>query len=97
MSKITSGARKLKDCIVQSLFFQGENSNLNPDELDEWMEVVGIVKPKSIHIHTIAKDSVSDPNVQPATEDELYTIHSRFQRKSNIEIVVHYDPDATYI
>ena len=97
MSKVTSGARKLSDCIIQSVFFQGQNSNLDADELDEWMEVVGIVKPKSIHIHTLAKDSTNNPEISPATEDELYTILSKFQRKSNIEIKVFYDPEATYI
>lgn len=97
MSKVTSGARKLKDCIVQSLFFQGPNSNLDSEELEEWMEVVGIVKPKSVQLHTLTRDSIGKNGLQPATEDELYTILSKFQRKSDIEIKVFFDPESNLI
>jgi len=91
ISKVTSGARKLKDCVVQSLFFSGKNSNLNNDELDEWMEVVGIIKPKLIQIYTIEAGSRPEMGIERASEDELYTIASKFKRKSNIELKVFYE------
>src|SRR5690606_12304648 len=42
MAKFLSGFRKLKDCVVQSLFFTGEADNTQGDVVDEWIEVLGM-------------------------------------------------------
>ena len=83
LSRITSGSRKLKDCIVQSLFYGGPKSNNSKDNIDEWMELVGILKPKKIQIYTIDRPPV-DPSCTPLSEDDLYVIESLIKRKLNI-------------
>ncbi|MGE0761965.1 MAG: radical SAM protein [Bdellovibrionales bacterium] len=87
LSKITSGVRKLNDVIVQSLFVQGECDNTVLSDIEEWLEIIGIVKPKMVHITTISRvPAVS--GLRPASEDTLYTIASRLKRKLQIECAV---------
>ncbi len=83
LSRITSGSRKLKDCIVQSMFYGGPKSNNTKENIDEWMELVGILKPKKIQLYTIDKPPV-DPSCTPLTEDDLYVIESLIKRKLSI-------------
>lgn len=83
LSRITSGSRKLKDCIVQSMFYGGPKTNNTKDNIDEWMELVGILKPKKIQIYTIDRPPV-DPTCTPLPEDDLYIIESRIKRKLDI-------------
>ncbi|NJM10305.1 MAG: radical SAM protein [Bdellovibrionaceae bacterium] len=53
MAKFLSGVRKLSDTVVQSMFFTGEIDNTQGDAMDEWIEVIGMIKPKAIQLCTI--------------------------------------------
>lgn len=83
LSRITSGSRKLSDCIVQSLFYGGPRRNNSKESIDEWLEVVGILQPKKIQIYTIDQAPL-DPSCEPLTEDDLYVIESLLKRKLSI-------------
>lgn len=88
LSKLTSGARKLKDVVVQSLFVQGVADNTRLDYVEEWMEILGMVKPKKVQITTLARvPAVS--GLKRVDEDTLYTIASRLKRKLQIECNVY--------
>ncbi len=87
LGKITSGARKLKDTIVQSLFVKGSVDNTKLEDLEEWMEVIGIVQPKKVQIYTIDRIP-AESGLLKADEDTLYTIESRLKRKLQLECAV---------
>lgn len=87
LSKITSGSRKLKDVIVQSLFVQGAADNTSLEDVEEWLEIVGIVQPRAVHIYTIERIPAL-PGLKKADEDTLYTIASRLKRKLQVECLV---------
>ena len=87
LSKITSGASKLNDLIVQSLFIQGEYDNTSLADIEEWMEVIGIVRPKTVHVYTINRIPAMS-GIKAASEDTLYTIASRLKRKLQIDCAV---------
>lgn len=87
LTKIAGGARRLKEVIVQSLFIQGAIDNTTKEEVDDWLEVVGIIKPKAIHLYTISRVPPVSGLIK-ASEDTLYTIASKVKRKLQIECLV---------
>lgn len=87
ISKITSGARKLKDVIVQSLFVQGAVDNTSIEDVEDWLEIVGIIQPRAVHLTTIDRIPAA-PGLIKADEDTLYTIASRLKRKLQVECLV---------
>ena len=89
LSRISSGCRKLDQVTIQTLFFGGENSNAGNDDVDEWIELVGVIKPAKVIIHTIF-DPPADSKCQALTEDDLYIIQSKLKRKLNLESQVYY-------
>lgn len=89
LSRISSGARNLKNVTIQSLFFAGEKTNASSQEVDDWIELVGVIKPTRIMIHTVYEPP-SDKGCLPLTEDDLYIILSKLKRKLNIESQVYY-------
>ena len=89
LQKVISGSRSLDDCIVQSLFIKGDDEVANSMDryIEDWMEVVGIIKPKAVHLYTL-RYVPSQPNLMPADEDLLYTIASKLKRRTMIEASV---------
>jgi wyosine [tRNA(Phe)-imidazoG37] synthetase (radical SAM superfamily) len=83
VERMTAGARKLNDFVAQSLFYGGPLSNATKDQIDEWLELIGILRPKLVQIYTLNRP----PRLSECTtlnEDELYTIESRLKRKLNM-------------
>lgn len=87
ISKVINGARKLRNCVVQSLFVQGSIDNTRDQSLDEWMEVVGLIFPRSVHLYTL-KNPGHVAGLTPASEDTLYTIASKLKRRTQLEAKV---------
>ncbi len=88
VSKLTAGIRKLDNVIVQSLFVKGAYDNTKNEVLEEWMETIGIIKPKLVQIYTIARIP-AESGIIKADEDTLYTIESRLKRKLQIDCAVY--------
>jgi wyosine [tRNA(Phe)-imidazoG37] synthetase (radical SAM superfamily) len=87
LAKILSGIQKLKDVTVQSLFFTGSETNTQPTEIEEWIEVIAILKPKAVHIQGMNRTPAKDGLVA-CDEDTLYGIASRLERKTQIRATV---------
>jgi wyosine [tRNA(Phe)-imidazoG37] synthetase (radical SAM superfamily) len=83
MAKFLSGVRKLKDSTVQAVFFTGEIDNTQSDALDEWIEVIGMIKPKGIQICTIRPSK--DARFKSADEDTLYSIAFKLKKRTGLE------------
>jgi wyosine [tRNA(Phe)-imidazoG37] synthetase (radical SAM superfamily) len=87
MTKLLTGIRKLKDCVVQALFVDGERSNVGNEIIDEWIEVVGMVKPKSVQICTMSRPGFSNL-VRAVSEDMLDGIAHKLKKRTNLECEV---------
>jgi len=87
LAHVLSGIRNLTDVIVQSLFFTGEFTNTNPADIEEWIEVIGIVRPKAVHIHGLSR-SPATPGLRACDEDTLYAIASMLERRTQIKATV---------
>ncbi|MBX7232704.1 MAG: radical SAM protein [Bdellovibrionales bacterium] len=84
LTKLTAGCRKLKDVIIQSLFVHGAVDNTQLSDVEEWLEIIGIINPKEVHLVTLDRIP-SQPYLKKVDEDTLYTISSRLKRKLQIQ------------
>lgn len=87
ISKVINGARKLKNCTIQSLFVKGTVDNTSNEAIEEWMEVVGLIHPKHIHIYSLTSPGHIE-GLLSADEDTLYTIASKLKRRTQLEAKV---------
>ena len=88
MAKFLGGLRKLTDNVVQSMFFRGEVDNIGNDAVDEWIEVIGMIKPKGVQICTITRPTPLIPGLQAADEDALYSIAFKLKKRTGLEASV---------
>lgn len=88
MAKFLAGLNKLKDCVVQSLFFTGDISNTGNEMIEEWIEVIGMIKPKTLQLCTLTRPSKTKSGLTPVDEDTLYSIAFKLKKRTNIEAAV---------
>lgn len=87
LAKVITGTRKLKNVITQSLFFEGAVSNIQPSDIDDWIEVIAMIKPKGVHIYGLTRPAGIAGLVR-CDQDTLYAIASRLERKTQIKATV---------
>lgn len=87
LARVTNAIQKLKDVTVQSLFFEGSVSNTAAADVDDWLELIAILKPKAVHIYGASRPSSTEGLVR-CEEDTLYAIASRLDRKTSIKAIV---------
>lgn len=87
LARVIAGTRNLKDFVVQSLFCQGLVDNTKPTDLEDWIEVLAILKPKGVQIHGLSREG-AQPGLVRCDEDTLHTIASKLERRTGIKAVV---------
>lgn len=53
VAKIIQGAKKVDNLQLQSMFVHGDVDNTKSSEVEEWIEVCGIIKPKHVQIMSL--------------------------------------------
>ncbi len=85
--RLIQGTKKLNDVILQSFFVQGSIDNTTPSEVDDWVEVVGMIKPKLVHIYGL--DRVPPlSGLKQAPPQRLKEIAERLYKKTLIKALV---------
>jgi wyosine [tRNA(Phe)-imidazoG37] synthetase (radical SAM superfamily) len=84
MAKFLNGIAKLKDCVVQSLFVEGEGANTATEAIDEWMEVIGMIKPKSVQLCTLSRPGWK-ASVRAVSDDVLDGISFKLKKRTGLE------------
>lgn len=87
LPKVISGTRKLRSFTIQSFFVRGIIDNTKDAMIDEWIEVIGMMKPEKIYLYTL-KHTPPIKGLLRADEDTLYTIASKLKRRTQIEALV---------
>jgi wyosine [tRNA(Phe)-imidazoG37] synthetase (radical SAM superfamily) len=87
LSRILQGIGKLKDVTIQSLFFEGLIDNTQNADLEEWFEVIAIIRPKAVQIHGLRRPA-SVQELRRCEEDTLYAIASKLERRIHMRPLV---------
>ena len=69
------------NCIVQTMFLRGEFEgqrvdNVTPEEVEAWLALVAQIKPRSVMVYTIDRDTPA-PNLEKVAVEELRAIAER--------------------
>jgi len=88
LTKIYSNLRKLTDVTIQSFFVTGAVDNTKAEDIEDWIEILGIIQPKMVQICGINRPPVNS-QVQAVDEDTLYTIASKLKRRTQLESAVY--------
>ncbi len=86
---IISGARQITGITLQSLFVQGSFDNTKTEDIEDWIEAVGMIKPDLVHIYSIDRVPAESGLIKPE-EDTLYTIAAKLEKRTRIKWKVFY-------
>jgi wyosine [tRNA(Phe)-imidazoG37] synthetase (radical SAM superfamily) len=89
VEKLIGNARRIKDVIIQSCFVQGAADNTKPEDLDEWIEAIGMIKPEAVHLYTLDRVPASS-GLLKTDEDTLYTISAKLEKRTRIKAKVFF-------
>lgn len=90
LEKLLSYLNRLDKYSTQSLFVKGEVDNSTAEHVDEWIEVMGILRPKSVQLCTLTRPSKVSQGLQALNEDELYSIAFKLKKRTGLEAQVFY-------
>lgn len=89
VEKLIGNARRIKNVIIQSCFVHGDADNTKNEDLDEWIEAVGMIKPEAVHIYTLDRIPAMS-GLLKTDEDTLYTIVAKLEKRTRIKANVYY-------
>lgn len=81
LEKVIRGAKQLKDCIVQAAVSSIPNA-LNSKQLDDWLEVVGLIAPKNVYLHSV------DIEGQTTDRDEVLRVAHLLERRAKLKALL---------
>lgn len=87
LQKVLGGIRLLKDVSIQAMFCSGSIDNTGSADVDDWIEVMGLLKPKAIHIQSLSRAPHSAGLIR-CDEDTLHTIASKLERRTGLKAIV---------
>lgn len=87
LAKVITGIRSMKDVTIQSMFCQGAADNTKPQDIEEWLEVIAMLKPMSVQIQGVSRAPANE-NIIRCDEDTLHTIASLLERRTGIKALV---------
>ncbi len=87
LQKVISGIRSLKDVSIQAMFCEGAIDNTQNSDVEDWIEVMALLKPKMIQIQGLSR-TPHNTKIIRCEEDTLYTIASKLERRTGIKAIV---------
>lgn len=87
LAQILTGIKKLSNCTIEAMFVKGSVDNTLAADVDEWVEVIGMIKPAAVHLFTVTRPTM-DPNVVGVDEDTLYSIAFKLKKRTSLEAQV---------
>jgi wyosine [tRNA(Phe)-imidazoG37] synthetase (radical SAM superfamily) len=88
VSKVISSVRQLRDTVIQTMFIQGVLDNTTPVHIEDWIECIGLIKPKSVQIYSLARVPAMSGLVK-VPEDRLDIIAAQLERRTRIKGTVY--------
>lgn len=84
LSQLLADFKKLKDCVIQGMFVKGPIDNTQASDIDEWVELIGMIKPIGVQLLTVTRPP-ADKAIQPVDEDLLYSIAFKLKKRTQLE------------
>ncbi len=87
---IVEGLRALPNLIIQSLFVDGEISNVRDKPFTNWVKVLIDLNPEEIHIYSISRPT-ADAGVIPVNPKKLQEIEAQLNKKYHLPVKAYWN------
>lgn len=87
LQKVINGVRLLKDVTIQAMFTQGTVDNTGFADIEDWIEVMALLKPKAVHIQGLSRKAHTTGLIR-CDEDTLHSIGSRLERRTGLKALI---------
>lgn len=88
LAQVLSSLTKLGDFTVQSMFIQGAVDNTKPADIEDWIEVIAMIRPKAVQIQGMSRPAHRNDLIAP-DEDSLHSINAKLERRTGIRAKVY--------
>ncbi len=85
--QIINTLRRVRNVVIRSLFFEGEDSNTRSEIIDHWIETIGFIQPKKVHVLTV-EDAPSKPRIKKIRAERLHEIAETCQSMTGVRVIV---------
>lgn len=85
--EIVENLKNLDDIIIQSLFVDGEISNISSEEIEAWIERLNYIKPGEVQIYSIDRPS-AHKNLRLVGKEKLKEIAQKAEKVTGILVKV---------
>lgn len=86
IDKLLFSAQNIENVSVQTIFVDGIINNISNSHIDDYLEIIGIIKPKNIILETISSEINS---LKPVTDIFLYNIAQKIRKKFECNIHIN--------
>jgi wyosine [tRNA(Phe)-imidazoG37] synthetase (radical SAM superfamily) len=87
LAQLLTGMKKLNNVVLDAMFVKGSVDNTGNADVDEWIEIVGMIKPAGVQLFTISRPPM-DPKILAVDEDTLYSIAFKLKKRTQLEAQV---------
>ena len=87
VERVLPGIRKLRDVSLQCMFVQGAADNTQQRELEEWIEIVGMIRPRTIQLYSLDRVP-AESGLKKVDEETLDRIAALLERRTKIRAIV---------
>lgn len=84
LSQLLTGFKKLNNCVIQAMFVKGAIDNTQVSDIDEWVELIGMIQPAAVQLLTVTRPP-ADSAILPVDEDVLYSIAFKLKKRTQLE------------
>jgi wyosine [tRNA(Phe)-imidazoG37] synthetase (radical SAM superfamily) len=87
LCEVVEGIKRLNNITIQSLFAKGSEGNYTMENINDWVEILKVIKPNYVQLYTLDRGYPSD-NIFPLEYEELINIESLL-KKNGINVKVY--------
>lgn len=85
--EVVESLKNLDDIVIQSVLVDGEISNIENKEIEQWIERLSYIKPRGGQIYSIDRPS-ADQNLKLVGKEKLKQIAQKAEKATGISVKV---------
>jgi wyosine [tRNA(Phe)-imidazoG37] synthetase (radical SAM superfamily) len=85
--EVVESLKNLDDIVIQSVLVDGEISNIENEEIEQWIERLNYIKPRKVQIYSIDRPS-ADKNLKLVEKKKLKQIAQKAEKATGISVKV---------
>jgi wyosine [tRNA(Phe)-imidazoG37] synthetase (radical SAM superfamily) len=85
--EVVKSLKNLDDIVIQSVLVDGKISNIENEEIEQWIERLNYIKPREVQIYSIDRPS-ADKNLKLVGKEKLKEIAQKAEKATGISVKV---------